>query len=110
MKTIQSIAVFTFVGFWILIAPGFAAEVDHALYTALLDRHVDVQGVVDYQGFQKDETDLDRYLEMLAAVDPGALSTDAQFAFYANAYNAWTIKLILSHYPDIRSIKATPCG
>jgi hypothetical protein len=38
MKTIQSIAVFTFVGLWILIAPGYAAEVDHALYAALLDR------------------------------------------------------------------------
>ena len=104
MKTIQSIAVFTFVGFWILTASGYAAEVDNALYASLLHRHVD-QGVVDYQGFQEDEADLDRYLEMLAAVDPGALSKDARFAFYANAYNAWTIKLILSRYPDIRSIK-----
>ena len=104
MKTIQSIVVLSFVGFWILTANGYATEVDHALYASLLNRHVD-QGVVDYQGFQEDEANLDRYLEMLAAVDPGALSKDARFAFYANAYNAWTIKLILSRYPDIRSIK-----
>ena len=104
MESIKSIAIFTFAGLWILIAHGYAAEVDHALYASLLDRHVD-QGVVDYQGFQQDEADLDRYLDVLAAVDPGALSEDARFAFYANAYNAWTIKLILSRYPDIRSIK-----
>lgn len=104
MKTIQSTAIFTFVGLWFLIAYGYTAEVDHGLYASLLNRHVD-QGVVDYQGFQEDEADLDRYLEMLAEVDPDALSKDTRFSFYVNAYNAWTIKLILSRYPDITSIK-----
>ena len=104
MKSIQSTVIFTFAWLWLLIAPGHAAGVDHSLFAALLDRHVD-QGVVDYQSFQKDEADLDRYLEMLAAVDPAGLSKNERFAFYTNAYNAWTIKLILSRYPDIRSIK-----
>ena len=104
MKTIKSTAIFTFIGLWILTAHGYAADVDHSLYASLLDRHVD-KGVVDYKGLQKDEADLDRYLEMLAGVDPDALSKDARFAFYVNAYNAWTIKLILSRYPDISSIK-----
>lgn len=49
MKTIKSNAILTFVGLWILTAHGYAAEVDHALYASLLDRHVD-QGVVNYQG------------------------------------------------------------
>ncbi|MCK7483684.1 MAG: DUF547 domain-containing protein, partial [Candidatus Moduliflexus flocculans] len=30
---------------------------------------------------------------------------EEQFAFYINAYNAWTIKLILTGYPGVKSIK-----
>jgi hypothetical protein len=81
-----------------------AAAVDHGLYAGLLDRHL-TDGVVDYRGFQQEEAVLDQYLDLLAGIDPAALSEDEQFAFYVNAYNAWTIKLILSQYPDIQSIK-----
>lgn len=91
----------------VLLAAGANARtgiVDHTLYATLLNRHLH-NGAVDYYGFQKDENVLDRYLEQLAGVDPQALSADEQFAFYANAYNAWTIKLILSRYPGIDSIK-----
>ena len=81
-----------------------AMVVDHSLFASLLDRHLKA-GMVDYKGFQKDEAILDQYLDRLAAVDPEVLSNQEQFAFYANAYNAWTLKLILSRYPDIGSIK-----
>ncbi|MCP4667075.1 MAG: DUF547 domain-containing protein, partial [Deltaproteobacteria bacterium] len=37
--------------------------------------------------------------------DTKALSQNEQFAFYINAYNAWTIKLILGAYPKVESIK-----
>ncbi len=77
---------------------------DHHLYAELLKTHVK-NGVVDYQGFKKDEARLDRYLEMLAKTDTQGLSRNDQFAFYINAYNAWTIKLILSGYPGVESIK-----
>lgn len=91
-------------GLWFAVAGAHAAQVDHSLFASLLSRHVK-DGDVDYRGFKKNEALLDRYLDTLAAVDPDALSPEGQFAFYANAYNAWTIKLILSRYPDIRSIK-----
>ncbi|MDY6862734.1 MAG: DUF547 domain-containing protein [Thermodesulfobacteriota bacterium] len=42
---------------------------------------------------------------MLEKTDSKKLSYNEQFAFYINAYNAWTIKLILSAYPKIKSIK-----
>jgi hypothetical protein len=89
-------------------SPGaaLATAVDHSAFGRLLDRHVR-DGVVDYRGFKADETALDRYLDMLAAVDPATLTDVERFAFYANAYNAWTIKLILMHYPGIESIKET---
>lgn len=81
-----------------------ASPVDHSDYAALLEKHVRNR-VVDYSGFKADEGLLDRYLRVLEAVDPTALSRENQFAFYINAYNAWTIKLILSEYPGIESIK-----
>jgi uncharacterized protein DUF547 len=78
--------------------------VDHSLYAELLRKHVK-DGVVDYRGIKNKEAALDRYLEILEKVDPGSLSSMERFAFYVNAYNAWTIKLILSAYPGVRSIK-----
>ncbi|MDX2497476.1 MAG: DUF547 domain-containing protein, partial [Desulfobacterales bacterium] len=62
-------------------------------------------GTVDYQGFKNEEAKLDQYLKVLEEIDTKKLSRDEQFAFYINAYNAWTIKLILTGYPGIKSIK-----
>ena len=80
------------------------ATVDHSLYGELLNKYVK-NGVVDYQGFKNDEPLLDQYLETLENIEVNSLSRDEQFAFYVNAYNAWTIKLILGAYPGIKSIK-----
>jgi hypothetical protein len=60
---------------------------------------------VDYAGFKREASRLDAYLAQLAAVEPESLSRNERFAFYVNAYNAWTIKLILSGYPGVKSIK-----
>lgn len=81
-----------------------AQGVDHSLYAGLLEKYVK-DGVVNYQGFKNEESVLDKYLKVLEEVDSKILSRNEQFAFYANAYNAWTIKLILSDYPGIKSIK-----
>jgi hypothetical protein len=81
-----------------------AAAVDNRIYADLLEKYV-MYGKVDYRGFQSEEERLDQYLSVLERVDPKALSREEQFAFYVNVYNAWTIKLILSRYPDIQSIK-----
>lgn len=80
------------------------AQVKRDPWAELLLKNVN-NGVVDYAGFQRDEAELDRYLEELAAQDPKQLSRKAQYAFYVNAYNAWTVKLILGAYPGIKSIK-----
>jgi hypothetical protein len=78
--------------------------VDHGLYAELLSKHVK-NGWVNYAGFKADENRLDQYLNSLEQVEPDRLGRDEQFAFYINAYNAWTIKLILSGYPGLKSIK-----
>ena len=83
-----------------LAGPG----VDNSIYAGLLKKYVE-NGRVNYAGFKSEETKLDDYLKLLETVDSKSLSKDEQFAFYINAYNAWTIKLILSRYPQVKSIK-----
>jgi len=78
--------------------------VDNSTYAELLGKYVKY-GVVDYEGLKNNEAKLDRYLKVLEETDTKALSRNEQFAFYVNAYNAWTIKLILGGYPGIKSIK-----
>lgn len=90
-----------------------AVEPEHALWDTLLKQHVINQHggkatVVDYAGFKEHRNQLKDYLELLASVstsDFDSLSKDAQLAFLINAYNAWTVELILTRYPDLESIK-----
>ncbi len=88
-----------------LVKPGWAGiTADHNIYAALLDKYVK-NDRVDYQGFKTDEEKLDQYLKVLEKTDSDNLSRNEQFAFYVNAYNAWTVKLILGGYPGVKSIK-----
>lgn len=77
---------------------------DHDIYAQILITYVK-NGVVDYAGFKKDENKLDQYLEILEATDVSKQSRKDQMAYYINVYNAWTIKLILTEYPGVKSIK-----
>ena len=90
----------------LLVATSAAAGTvpDHGIWDELLGRY-NRQGQVDYAGLKQAEARLDAYLEGLAGIDPDSLDRDEQFAFYANAYNAWTVKLILTGYPGVTSIK-----
>jgi len=81
-----------------------ANKLDHGLYGELLQKYV-VKGEVDYQGFKIEEAKLDQYLNILEKTETKKLSPNEQFAYYINAYNAWTIKLILSAYPGLKSIR-----
>ncbi len=79
----------------------------HAPFDALVRAFVR-DGDVDYRCLQTHEAALDAYLATLGRTDPDALSRDAALAFWINAYNSFTIKLILSRYPRIGSIKDIP--
>jgi len=80
------------------------AGVDHGPFDALLQAHVR-DGMVDYQGFRDDVAELDRYLATLAQANLDGATREEQLAFYINAYNACTIRLILRHYGKIESIR-----
>lgn len=84
-----------------------------AAWTALLGKHVvRVDGGhasrVDYAGFVADRAALDRYTSALSAIPRSAfdqMTPQRQMAFLINAYNAFTIHLILTRYPDLASIR-----
>ena len=82
-----------------------AVNVDHSEWTALLKKHVDNEGMVNYKGFQQDQKELAAYLRMLAAQNPTYdWSVQELLAFYINLYNAQTVQLIVENYPT-KSIK-----
>lgn len=78
---------------------------DHAAWSALLKEHVDVNGHVSYKGFKQDAAKLDAYLKVLSDCSPAKDWTkEERLAYWINAYNAFTVKLIIDHYP-VKSIK-----
>ncbi len=82
-----------------------SAPIEHAIWDRLLKKHVDNAGLVDYKGFKKDEAQLKKYLDLLSSNAPGSKwSKDEKLAYWINAYNAYTVQLILDHYP-LKSIK-----
>ena len=80
--------------------------VDHKIWDELLKAHVDNKGMVDYKGMIADSTKLNKYLEMLSVnvPDKKVWSDAAQLAYWINAYNAFTVQLIIRNYP-VGSIK-----
>lgn len=89
------------------------AAVDHSGWNDLLKKHVVSQHggqatQVDYASFTLDRGPLKQYLAMtsrVTRVEFDRWNKSEQLAFLINVYNAWTVELILSAYPDVTSIK-----
>ncbi len=92
-------------------AQGF--DHSYAAWNELLGKHVKPISngratQVDYKGFARDREPLKAYLASLSAVTPAEYakwSKAQQYAFLANAYNAFTIEKILTRYPNLKSIR-----
>jgi hypothetical protein len=90
-----------------------AAVFDHEPWNDLLQRHVVVLRAgqatqLDYTGMAHDHAQLKKYLAATSAVSPAQFdrwSASDQLAFLINAYNAWTVDLVLQGYPKIASIR-----
>jgi hypothetical protein len=90
-----------------------AFDQSHAAWDALLKRYVLVAkdgnaSRVDYAGLHANQGALQSYLGELSSVAQAEYrgwTREQQLAFLVNAYNAFTIKLILTRYPDLKSIK-----
>ncbi len=80
--------------------------VSHEIWDGLIKKHVKSDGFVDYKGMINDSARLNQYLRLLSGAHPNKKlwSKDEQMAYWINAYNAFTVKLIVDNYP-VASIK-----
>lgn len=81
-------------------APKAAKTVNHQPWNDLLKANVSSSGKVNYKGFKSSEAALDTYLEDLKNNAPeSSWSRNEKLAYWINAYNAFTVKLIVDNYP-----------
>lgn len=73
---------------------------DHAIFNSLLQSHVTSAGKVNYTGIKSNISKLDEYIKLLQD-NPASpdWSRNARLAYWINAYNAFTIKLIVNNFP-----------
>ena len=98
-------------GFCLIAVESWAFDQEHQKWTAVLQAYQNEEGLVNYAKLKQDaaaaEHLLSQYLEALAAVKKSeyqSWSRHEQMAFLINAYNAFTIQLIIDHYP-VKSIR-----
>jgi len=96
--------------FWITLLLGMANQIQaeeklHAIWAELLNKYAH-EGVIDYQGFKKEEARLDDYLNVLDTTDPSRLPKNERLALWLNAYNAYTVKLILDNFEDGQPVES----
>ena len=82
----------------------------HEVFDVLLKQYVNDKGQVDYAGLKSRRTALDKYLQQLENNAPDSSWPDDEvMAYWINAYNAYTLKLIVDNYPT-KSIKELKGG
>lgn len=97
------------------LAPAGAAPIDqqYPQWNALLARNVhwlpdQSQSRVNYAALKAEHAQLKAVLGEMSAVSQGEFDLwpqPQQMAFLINAYNAYTLELIVAKYPDLHSIK-----
>jgi len=109
-KLIQTIAAAAL----LVVSSAFAQfDQSHKAFDDLLKKHVTYitsgnASQVSYAGFSKDRAALKVYLDAVSAVPEATYKSwnkNQQLAFLINAYNAYTIELILTKYPNVKSIR-----
>jgi len=80
---------------------------DHSLGDLVMRVFVNERGFVRYDALEQRVQTLAAYLDQLAAVDLDALTRDEQLALLINAYNAFTLQLMVE-YPEVASIRDIP--
>jgi len=111
MKRLVAILAYTLLP--LSYAAGGSFDHSHRAWTDLLREHVVLidggsGSQVRYAEFKNKRTELKAYLDTLSSVTLAAFeawSKAQQLAFLLNAYNAFTVELILTRYPHLESIR-----
>jgi len=84
----------------VLVFTSAQSQVSHAKWEVLLKTHVSKSGVVNYKGFKSDQVILNAYLNQLESNAPtSSWSKNETMAYWINAYNAYTVQLMVNNYP-----------
>ena len=111
MRQIHFYCLFGLLLLGFLIQPALGFDHSHSKFDRILKKAVVVIGPksqVRYASLKKEPQALNEYqreIEQVTLSEFKQWSESQQIAFLINAYNALTIKLILSEYPDLKSIK-----
>ncbi len=83
-----------------------SSPITHELFTKELQKYVSDDGWVDYEAWSKDTAGISKYLDIVSTHYPNEKNwtRDQRLAYWINAYNAYTIKLMLENWP-VESIK-----
>ena len=86
-----------------------SSPVSHEIWDGLVKKHVTVEGVVDYAGFQKDSVQFNEYIKLISSAHPNDTNwnRNERLAYWINAYNAFTVQVVMRNYPTegIKEIK-----
>jgi hypothetical protein len=119
MKSFKKILISALLTLTTILASGMvsnlatAAEFDHSIWDGLLQKNVVLikngqASQVDYEAMLKERAQLQKYLAQLSAVSAGEFANwpkGERLAFLLNAYNSFTVDLVLTRYPQLKSIK-----
>lgn len=87
-----------------------SSPLNHMEWASILSKNVTLDGKVDYRGMSKNKAHLNTYLNNLSQNPPRPeWSQEEKLAYWLNAYNSFTVKLIMDHYP-LKSIKEISDG
>lgn len=83
---------------------------DHTAFNKLLNKYVSDAGGVNYAGLLSERETLEAYIQRIAKAPFDEMGRDQKLALLINAYNAFTLELILEHYNggQLASIKDIP--
>lgn len=83
-----------------------AQPISHELWNQILQDNVKENGWFDYQAILANRSKFDQYLNLLNThhPNPDTWTRNERMAYWFNAYNAYTVQLIVDNYP-LESIK-----
>lgn len=104
MKNLFIISSIFLLSFNLGYAQGGKTEKAINLWDELLGTYVTPGGHVNYEGFKQDKN-FQKCLDLFTSQGPqDSWTRDQKMAYWINVYNAFTVKLIVDHYP-LESIK-----
>lgn len=99
----------TFLIIALIFTEALNAQPNHDLWTQVLKTHVSSEGLVNYKDLTNSPEPIISYLNEVVAQQPNEQwSHEERMSYWINAYNAYTIKLIIDNYPttSIKALKA----